>query len=154
MQSPEPVAGVQAFMAPRQGVPQIREDHAVQRRICDSLECLADHLPEPPSEALLMQIGQEITEIVTHHFPRAEAVIRNLRPDGPALEQLAWMHALDATHAEDLMAALWDLAARRRSADKEQLGYMLRCFFDGCRRAMAYKEALIAGAGTRAADLN
>ena len=25
-----------------------------------------------------------------------------------------------------------------------QLAYMLRCFFDGCRRAIAFKECLIA----------
>jgi hypothetical protein len=60
------------------------------------------------------------------------------------LERLRDMHVMDAMHGEDLVTVLWDSTARGAVARPGEFGYMLRCFFDGCRRAIALESTLLA----------
>jgi hypothetical protein len=53
------------------------------------------------------------------------------------------MHVMDATHGEDLITMLWDSTARGIVTRPGEFGYMLRCFFDGCRRAIALETVLL-----------
>jgi len=135
---------------------QLRDDHDAQLALCAELERLADMLPTLPPPRRIRRICGHIELVTTRYFQRAEAIFADVmvsRAD-PALrdmlDALAGMHALDAVHGEDVVAALWDGTARGSAARPEELGYMLRCFFDGCRRAVALEEALVLliGAGT------
>lgn len=134
---------------------QLRDDHDAQLALCAELERLADMLPALPPPRRVRRICSHIDFVTNRYFRRAEAVFADFmvsRTD-PALrhmlDALESMHALDAVHGEDVVAALWDGTARGSAPRPEELGYMLRCFFDGCRRAVALEEALmlLIGAG-------
>ena len=125
------------------------DDHAIQRLLCDELEAVADGLPALPPLCAIRRLCDKILWITTTHFARAERILSAL-PSGhgptPAeIATLRQMHQLDELHAQDLVAELWSHAAGRPSGGVGQLGYMLRCFFDGGRRAIALKESWITG---------
>jgi hypothetical protein len=126
------------------------DDHQIQRALCRDLEAIADALPGAPTPAVLRRIGERIERVTQEHFPRAIEALAALPPDcSPTREELAMldsMQATDATHGEDLVTALWQHVLRTRPPNPAELGYMLRCYFDGCRRAIAFKESLVARA--------
>ncbi len=131
---------------------QLEDDHQVQRALCRDLEAIADALPDAPSPDTIRRVGERIERVAALHFPRALALLGTLPADcAPSPEEfaiLAAMQANDATHGEDLVVALWRHVRRDPGVNAVQLGYMLRCYFDGCRRAIAFKESLLARART------
>jgi hypothetical protein len=128
----------------------LREDHLIQQLLCNDLEAVADKLPDLPPLPEIRRLCDRVLRITGTHFVRAENVLASLpegrRPSMEELDMLHGMHLLDETHAEDLVSALWQQARLRDKANVGQLAYMLRCFFDGCRRAIALKERWIADA--------
>lgn len=135
---------------------EFEDDHQIQRALCRDLEAIADALPDVPSPAQVRRVGERIERVSTEHYAHALAVLRALpeacRPSDGELATLEAMHSIDASHGEDLVTALWDHVERSPTRHDGQLGYMLRCYFDGCRRAMAFKEALIGRAIHTAVD--
>lgn len=130
------------------------DDHAIQRLLCDDLERVADQLPALPALRDLRRISDRIMRITRSHFPRAETVLRGLpaerRPPLEALATLHEMHVLDEMHGQDLVVALWEHAGAPGGGNVGQLSYMLRGFFDGCRRAISLKESYLAFAANDA----
>lgn len=130
----------------------LHEDHIIQRLLCDDLERVADHLPALPSLPELRRISDRILCVTNTHFPRAEEVLRMIppeqRPSPALLEMLHHMHVLDELHGQDLVVTLWQHVGSVAGANVGQLSYMLRCFFDGCRRAIRLKECYVAGVAT------
>ena len=133
----------------------IEEDHLIQRILCNDLEQVADNLPVLPSSIEVRRLSDRIQRVTSTHFARAEQVFDCLpvedRPDPDMLRSLHSMHQLDELHGQDLVVALWQHVGRTSGGNVGQLAYMLRCFFDGCRRAIAFKESLIGRAGQRVA---
>jgi len=129
----------------------VRKDHFIQRRLCDDLEQLADGLPSLPRSERIQALCGRIAAVTADHFERAEAAFAALpkprRPTDGALASLRQMHQLDEAHGQDLISVLSDQPLRVDEHMVGQLAYMLRCFFDGCRRAIALKESWIANAG-------
>jgi hypothetical protein len=125
----------------------LEEDHVIQRILCNDLETLADNLPELPSAVEVRRLGDRIMRVTATHFVRAEEIFAGLpsgqRPGAATLAMLHSMHQLDELHGHDLVVALWQHLGRKNDSHIGQLGYMLRCFFDGLRRAIALKESLI-----------
>lgn len=123
----------------------IFEDHMIQQLLCDDLEAVADRLPELPPLPELRRLCDRISRI-SAHFARAELMFSDmpakLRPTPSQLATIHQLHQLDELHGQDLVAALW--RATRDRCCTGQLAYMLRCYFDGCRRAIALKESLLA----------
>ncbi len=136
----------------------LREDHLVQQLLCNDLETIADRLPDLPPLPDIRRICDRILRITGTHFVRAENIFDSMpasqRPSPADLETLHGMHLLDETHAEDLVSALWQQIRMRERANIGQLSYMLRCFFDGCRRAIALKESWITNALRTAVSRN
>ena len=133
----------------------MRNDHVLQRRLCNDLEAIADGLPKLPPLPEVRALCDRIERIIDDHFARAEAAFAALplaqRPDTGALSTLHQMHQLDEIHAQDVIAALLQHAARPDPQSVGQLAYMLRCFFDGFRRLIALKESWIARAELKGA---
>lgn len=137
---------------PPSTIETLREDHVIQRWLCDDLERIADHLPTLPSLPELRRISDRILRITNSHFARAEKVLRAIpsaqRPTPTMLDALHQMHVLDEMHGQDLVVTLWQhvgtAAGTVGGANVGQLSYMLRCFFDGCRRAIRLKESYLA----------
>ena len=65
------------------------------------------------------------------------------------LARIRARHAIDDSSAQDLIAALDPESTEPDRFPPEMLGYMLRCFFDGCRRAMDFTELAILALGER-----
>ncbi|WP_353203273.1 hypothetical protein [Sphingomonas sp.] len=129
----------------------LHEDHVIQRLLCDDLERVADCLPALPALPELRRISDRILRITSSHFARAEQILRTMppeqRPTPVMLDALHQMHVLDELHGQDLIVTLWQHVGTAAGANIGQLSYMLRCFFDGCRRAIRLKESYIANAG-------
>jgi len=123
----------------------LEDDHAVQRSLCHELEMVADRLPALPSPAETMRLCRTIQRVTATHFARAERVFAGLpvvhRPGPAFLSALHEMHQFDRMHGEDLAGELRRSVEPGAERDVGKLSYMLRCFFDGCRRAIALKES-------------
>lgn len=126
----------------------LHEDHVIQRLLCDDLERVADHLPALPTLFELRCISDRILGVTSSHFSRAEQLLRTMppeqRPTPVMLAALHQMHVLDELHGQDLVATLWQHLGMVAGANIGQLSYMLRCFFDSCRRAIRLKESYLA----------
>jgi hypothetical protein len=127
---------------------QLQDDHDARGALCTELELLADALPALPAPARVRRLCNQIEAVTSLHFRRADAILvtaagRDVSPVRDMLEQLRDMHVMDATHGEDLITVLWDSTARGSIARPGEFGYMLRCFFDGCRRAIALESMML-----------
>jgi len=128
---------------------QLEDDHDVRAALCAELEQMADALPSLSPPARVRRICNQIECVTSLHFRRADLMLAKIAPvqDTPLasemLERLAGMHLIDAMHGEDLITVLWDSTARGAVARPGEFGYMLRCFFVGCRRAAALESALL-----------
>ncbi|PZO75908.1 MAG: hypothetical protein DI640_03765 [Sphingomonas taxi] len=125
-------------------------DHARLRVLCDRLEACADALPDRVSESETDALGRSLCAMM----------VRNPRPGTAAIDALfacdlddpltaallrrmrAW-HLRASIHADDIAAALSGDA----TPCAEAFGYMLRGFFDGCRREMDFTELVILALG-------
>lgn len=123
----------------------LEDDHVVQRCLCHELEAVADGLPVMPAADEILRLCRSIQRVTATHFNRAERVFADLpvayRPGPAFLAALHEMHQFDRTHGEDLAGELWYSIEPGAQRDVGKLSYMLRCFFDGCRRAIALKES-------------
>ncbi|GAA0336527.1 hypothetical protein GCM10009087_53760 [Sphingomonas oligophenolica] len=127
----------------------LQDDQDARAALCTELEQLADALPALPTPARVRRLCNQIDIVTSIHFRRADAILAeaaagfDVPPASGALEQLAEMHAMDTMHGEDLISVLWDSVARGTVARPGEFGYMLRCFFDGCRRAVALENMVL-----------
>jgi hypothetical protein len=112
----------------------LEDDHVVQRSLCHELETVADRLPALPSPAETMRLCKTVQRIFAT-LPVAH------RPGPAFLSALHEMHQFDRMHGEDLASELLRSVEPGTERDVGKLSYMLRCFFDGCRRAIALKES-------------
>ncbi len=128
-------------------------DHDAQRRLCADLEHVADGLPDLPPADAVRQIEARLARYADRHFPQEAALFQRLSgneraaPAAHILKEIRHNHAVDAMHADDLSVELGRLAGASRAVPAGELAYMLRCFFDGCRRAMAYEELALLNLG-------
>ncbi|APT58311.1 hypothetical protein RGI145_15520 [Roseomonas gilardii] len=125
-------------------------DHASLRQLCDRLERIADRLPHLPEMEEKQAVSRELRVLVPRHQQQEQALLAMLFPgtDGTGLrrcvlDRIRGQHALDELHARDLGGQLDAAVPGALAEDAEALGYMLRCFFDGYRRALAFEELAI-----------
>lgn len=123
----------------------LEDDHVVQRSLCHDLEIVADRLPALPAKGEILRLCEAIQHVTATHFARAERLFADMplahRPGPAFLSALHEMHQFDRMHGEDLASELWHSVAPSAEREVGKLSYMLRCFFDGCRRAIALKES-------------
>jgi len=128
---------------------QFHDDHEARLALCGELEQIADMLPSLPAPARIRRLCGQIECAAALHFKRADTLLAQLargRETGMLADlrrQLAEMHAMDTIHGEDLVGLFWDSTARGSVTRPGEFGYMLRCYFDGCRRAIALESALL-----------
>jgi len=132
-------------------------DHAGTERLCMRLEACADRLPERPAPAEIDDLCAALQSRVLDHIDREDRLLAAMFADEvrdplcrALLDHIHARHVACTVLAQDLIASLNATAPGHRTICAEALGYMLRCFFDGCRAAMAFEElAILALAGTR-----
>ncbi|MDR7256416.1 hypothetical protein J2X47_000577 [Sphingomonas sp. BE270] len=121
-------------------------DHAELARLCDLLEGVADDLPALPAD----DDATSLCHMLEHRLPTHEAREHRFRetvfaaqsmPNGePLLDRIRCRGVSQIMQAQDLIAALQPSASPLPATT---LGYMLRCFFEGCRADMAFEELAI-----------
>jgi len=119
-------------------------DHSAIRGMCSKVEALADRLADLPTLEERCEVADLIQSrihdhvVVTSNFMKGALAGTRSRLGGGILTRVLVDQIADGIHAEDVVEALRrkDLAP----AQVDTLAYMLRCLFDGCRRALVFEE--------------
>lgn len=129
-------------------------DHAAVRGMCHEVEALADRLADCPGAEERFAVADLIHACIREHVTVTSGFLtrifvgQRLGFGGAVLTRILMDQIADGVHAEDVIEAL-----RADVIEPEQLGmlgYMLRCLFDSCRRALDFEElALLSLAGNR-----
>lgn len=129
----------------------IEHEHHLQAQICDSLELIADGLPDGADRRLCAQVACALREeLPLHHrdeecglFPLIEE--RALPGDGitEILARLAMEHATDESFASELLESLDTLSEGGKLKNPDMVGYMFRSFFESYRRHLHWENAVV-----------
>lgn len=127
--------------------------HGEQLALCRELEEIADSLPTTINRQKCIYAAKALGPLIKgiHHyeetvlFPTLQASPDATEALGPTLERLKFEHCEDECFAEELTDALLKLGSGER-VNMEAVGYMLRGFFEGIRRHIAFeREHLLSG---------
>lgn len=118
---------------------------------CNRLESTADLLPNGVDSHDCLLLAQNVVPLVRHAHAFEEgtvfpALLRDpLTPDTvkAALERLRFEHLGDEYYADDLCLSLRQFVTDRKNANVESLTWMLRGFFEGLRRHIAFEREFI-----------
>ncbi|MEL6947892.1 MAG: hemerythrin domain-containing protein [Pseudomonadota bacterium] len=129
---------------------ELEKCHQAQTKLCDLLEAIADDLPEDPKDVdrqrCLAAARQVFPTVKKAHdfeektlFPLLEDVHGNATELTKSLERLRFEHWEDESFAEEVTEGLIAFGSGDKSLDSDKMGYMLRGFFGGLRRHMAFE---------------
>lgn len=113
--------------------------------LCDNLELVADELAGEPNRQTCLHIARALPAAIaeahcfeeTYVFPIWRTAFPN---QGETMSRLWLEHVSDKSYADELAEALRDHVAGRGQIGTEALGYMLRGFFEGLRRHLAFER--------------
>jgi hypothetical protein len=123
-------------------------DHVRTERLCQHLEAFADRLPDLSDAAERTDLCEDLQAYASGHASREALWLDDLFwGKGGALQHsvlahLRARHIACAVQAQDLLAALRP-EAMDRGLCAATLGYMIRCFFDGCRSRLVLEELAV-----------
>jgi hemerythrin-like domain-containing protein len=117
-------------------------------RFCNQLEAIADLLPAAVDVRDCLIIAQNIVPVVKRAHDFEETVVYPLLLSGTGdfvelavwIERLKFEHMGDEDFASELCLALREFATDRKRANVESLSWMLRGFFEGLRRHIAFER--------------
>ncbi|WP_158215740.1 hemerythrin domain-containing protein [Notoacmeibacter marinus] len=121
------------------------QQHRLLELLCDNLELVADELAGEPNRQTYLHIARALPAAIAdaHRFEERHVfpLWRRVSPDHEeTLARLGLEHVADESYADELAEALRDHVAGRGRLDAEALGYMLRGFFEGLRRHLAFER--------------
>ncbi len=130
---------------------------AVLSDICSRLEKIADGLPMKVDPVQCAELARTIHEtVVSAHLFEEKIVfpyLRSIASDkgiSDTIERLRFEHWEDESFAAELQESLCSFATGRDRSHVEALAWMLRGFFEGLRRHIAFEREhmmpLLAGA--------
>lgn len=119
-----------------------------QDRFCDRLETIADLLPDGVDSRDCLLMAQNIVPLVkrAHEFEEGQVYPLLLSQPGisvqmkETLERLRFEHLGDEEFASDLCLSLRQFVTARENCNVESLAWMLRGFFEGLRRHIAFER--------------
>ncbi|WP_375565600.1 hemerythrin domain-containing protein [Oceaniradius stylonematis] len=120
----------------------------VQHNLCSALEALADKLPADVRNDDCLALARSVYPIVHRShvfeeqtlFPFLKAQCADVPDLGDTLDRLHGEHWEDEAFAEEVHHELVAFAADRSQINVEKLSYMLRGFFVGLRRHLAFER--------------
>lgn len=130
-----------------------RANHDLKLALCDALETVADGLPDQFDLQTCMTLSRCILPTIrkAHLLEEEELFPLLLRLTGQApalsasIERLRREHCEDEDYAEEITGLLVEFSNHGVAANAETAGYMLRGFFSGLRRHVAFeRECLLA----------
>ena len=121
--------------------------NAAQLELCMRLEMLADHLPENFNRQECLSISWQLYPTLrsAHKFEEGKLFPFLLLPcqtDSSivqSIERLRHEHWEDESSAEDLGLNLREMVKNPVAANIDKISYMLRGFFEGLRRHIAFE---------------
>lgn len=118
------------------------------RHLCDNLEKIADSLPSNIDNNLCQSTAENIySALKSSHDFEEKNVFSFLKTNDPenfklsqSLERLHFEHLEDQGFAEEVCDALKLVMTDRLEKNPASTGYMLRGFFEGLRRHLAFEQ--------------
>ena len=125
--------------------------HDMQLLLCDEMEALADSLPSGANLRRRLHLACAVSALVASTHQIEEALLfgplsrlANRVPDMPAtLERLRFEHHSDLCFAEEIDEALLAFGRTEDLMTADAIGYMLRAFFEGVRRHVAFEREIL-----------
>lgn len=125
----------------------VLDHHRSQLALCDRLERLADSLPDKYDPQECLSISWQLYPAVksAHKFEEEELFPKLLEPGQSradiekSIERLKFEHWEDESSAEDISMFLRQMISHPSTTDIGKMSYMLRGFFDGIRRHIAFE---------------
>jgi len=120
----------------------------IQIDMCDALEEIADSLPRKFNKQQCLQVAHALyPSIKSAHefeeqylFPTLDSLTEDDKTLGASLERLRFEHWEDESYSQELAETLLDWVRGQSKYDPETIGYMLRGFFEGLRRHIAFER--------------
>ncbi len=126
-------------------VAEVLDQHRRMDALCAMLERIADELPRAcPTRC--RRVSALLETFVAAHHRYEEPVLAELLAaeeisrGGALLSRIIAQHHEEEGLAQEILLALEPLCEGRAVKTPETLGYMLRCFFNNCRRSMLVEE--------------
>jgi len=122
--------------------------HAALRSLCAITERMADALPARSCPTVLAATAHRLRSFADAPDTMDALLVRlvsgRAEPAATIARRLSreW-HTLDAAHAHDLADVLIAWAGGQGTPAVDVLAYMLRCFFEGCRRTITFREMAV-----------
>ena len=127
---------------------EMKQHFQVLHDLCNQLEEIADALPENVDGQKLLTIARHIfPTIKTAHYFEEMRIFPHIRVEAEgesdlihSLERLQYEHWEDESFAEELCDAMIKFVMDDQDQAAETLSYMLRGFFEGIRRHIAFES--------------
>ena len=128
-------------------IEELQRLHGKQSCLCEDLEILADSLPSDVDRQFCLIVARHIVPIVkqSHQFEEAtlfpifEVIADQRKELHQSLNRLQFEHWEVECFAEDLVEVLRQFCSDQKQSSLEKLPYMLRGFFEGLRRHLAFE---------------
>ncbi len=129
----------------------LEREHRLHEQICDSLERIADSLPDEVDRGLCATMVVALRlDLPLHHRDEEEGLFPLLRERATDDESLSGMllqlsreHSIDESSADELVDLLQSLSKGSRAENPNMFGYMLRGFFESYRRHIQWENKVI-----------
>ena len=133
------------LMIPKTTCDRLRASYQLQCGLCARLERIADGLPVSASRTDLVVSAHALAPMLQQaHLLEEETLLLPMRRHQDNLaetaRQLESEHLEDQSFAEEIAEALLDYLSDGSGRHAESLGYMLRGFFQGVRRHIAFEQ--------------
>ena len=130
---------------------EIQQIHQVKLSLCERLEAIADSLPDDIDNQECLVISRTLLPVFkeSHQLEESELfplVIEYGFADAAidkTIERLKFEHLEDESFADEISSCLQDLVTHPHTANINQLSYMLRGFFKGVQRHIAFEREYI-----------
>lgn len=131
----------------RRSLGWLKKAHGEQLALCRALEDIADSLPANINRQKCIYAAKALGPLIRgiHHyeesvlFPWLESHTADHREMARTIDRLKFEHFEDECFAEELTDALLKLGCGEPT-NMEAVGYMLRGFFEGMRRHIAFEN--------------
>ena len=143
---------LKAAVSPHSSLAQIFAHHLkAQEAICAELEAIADSLPVSINPQMCIQVTRALLPLIeqAHRFEENQLFPQLLKIGDPHLDLARTLKRLHAEHlgdedyAEELCSAISSYLADADHSKAENLGWMLRGFFESERRHIAFEREYI-----------
>ncbi len=120
----------------------------LQSMVCDDLEAIADGLPDSVDTQFVLMTAQRLLATMRRAHDFEEGVLfpvleLNMPHLSATLERLRFEHWGDEEFAADIHQALREYVRLGDKAKVDSLAWMLRGFFDGLRRHIAFDREVL-----------